>query len=224
MDTANLTVIDVAKMLHKRWWALILAFIIGAGLFFSYNSYIVAPEYTSKGSLYVNNVRDKISENVNMSDMATSQMLVWTYIELLKSNTFTDKVAEVSELGYTGTDIRYMIKMEPKNETEIMEIAVTAKNPEHAQIIVNTILDNAPEEIDRVIQGGSVVIIDRASYPTEPSGPNVLFNTIIGAIVMTALAAAVIVLLEIIDNRVKDEDELVKLYELPVLGAIPDMN
>ena len=224
MDTTNLTVIDVAKMLHRRLWALVLAFFIGAIVFFSYSSYIIAPEYTSAGSLYVNNMRDKISENVNMSDMATSQMLVWTYIELLKSNTFTDKVAELSELGYTGADIRAMVEMKPKNETEIMEISAVAKNPEHAQIIIDTILDNAPEEIDRIIQGGSVVIIDRASYPTEPSGPNIVLNTIIGAIVMTILAAAVIVLLEIIDNRVKDEDELVKLYELPVLGAIPDMN
>lgn len=219
----KLTVLNVVQLMLKRWWIILLALMIGGGTFFSYYKYAVAPVYTSSGSLFVNNVREKKTENVNMGDMTTSQMLVWTYVELLGSNTFFTQVAETSGLGYTPGQLARMIKLAPKNDTEIMLVTAVCENPEHAQLLVNTVLEAAPLEIDRIIKGGSTEVVDYAQLPTAPSGPRIMFNTFIGAVLFAALAAGLILLVEILDNRVKDEDDLTQSYEYPVLGTIPDI-
>lgn len=221
--SAKLTVLNVVEMLLKRWWILLLALIVGASAFFSYFSFAVEPTYASTGSLFVNNMREKKSENVSIGDMTTSQMLVWTYMELLKSNTFMDQVAKTADLGYSGGQISGMISMNPKNDTEIMQITASTHNPAHSQKLVNTILECAPMEIDRIIEGGSVKIVDYAYLPTKPVGPNVLLYTLVGGAFGFAVAAGIVVLREILDNRVKDEDDLLKLYNVPVLGMIPDI-
>lgn len=220
----KLTVINVATMMLKRWWIIMLACIVGAGTFFAYNKCVVDPVYTASGSLFVNNVREKKSENVNIGDMTTSQMLVWTYIELLKSDTFMSRVAEDSALGYSGGQIARMITLASQNETEIMRVTATTTNPHHSQIIVNTVLDDAPSEIDRIIKGGSTEVVDYAQLPVSPSGPRIILNTMIGAVFFAALAMGLILLVELLDNRVKDEDDLTQNYQYPVLGTIPDIN
>ncbi|MBR5157211.1 MAG: hypothetical protein IKW59_05525 [Clostridia bacterium] len=219
----NLTLIDIVRMMLKRWWIILIAFILGASVFFSYSKYLTIPTYTSSGSLYVNNIRDKMSENVNMADMATSQMLVFTYVELLQSKTFMSVVAEKSGLGYEGDQISRMVSMVPKNETEIMEIKAVAHDPSEAQIIVNTILMNASSEIDRIIKSGSVEIIDFGNLPEKPSSPQIPLNTVVGAIFGAAVAMGIILLLELLDNRIKNEDDLTKEYKYPILGNIPNI-
>lgn len=222
--STELTVINVVKMMLKRWWIILLACIVGGSIFFSYNKYVVDPIYTAQGSLFVNNVREKKNDNVNIGDMTTSQMLVWTYIELLKSNTFMTKIAEKCELGYSGGQIAAMVSLSSQNETEIMKITATTTEPQHSQLIVNAILEEAPLEIDRIVKGGSVEVVDYALCPTKPSGPNVLIRTLLGIVLGGMLSCGIILLKEILNNKVKDEDDLTKTYHIPVLGTIPHVD
>lgn len=220
----ELTVINVVKMMLKRWWIILLACIVGGTAFFSYNKYVVDPVYTAQGSLFVNNVREKKNDNVNIGDVTTSQMLVWTYIELLNSNTFMTKVADSCALGYSSGELARMVSLSSQNETEIMKITATSTNPEYSQKIVNTILDEAPFEIDRIIKGGSVEVVDYARCPQKPSGPNVMIRTLIGIVLGGIISCGVILLKEILNNKVKDEDDLTTLYQIPVLGTIPHVD
>ena len=132
-------------------------------------------------------------------------------------------VAEKSELGYDARQISQMVSMVPKNETEIMQVKAIAHDPAEAQTIVNTILMNASEEIDRIIKGGSVEIIDYGNLPENPSSPQVMLNTAIGAIFGAALAMGIILLLEMLDNRIKGEEDLSKQFKYPILGNIPNI-
>lgn len=220
----ELTVINVVKMMLKRWWIILLACIVGGSALFSYNKYVVDSVYTAQGSLFVNNVREKRNDNVNISDMTTSQMLVWTYIELLSSNTFMTKVADACDLGYSGGQIANMISLSSQNETEIMKVTATTVNPEYSQKIVNTILEEAPAEIDRIIKGGSVEVVDYAQCPKSPSGPNVTVWTLVGFVLGGLVSCGIILLKEILNNKVKDEDDLTTAYQIPVLGTIPHID
>ena len=222
--STKLTVLNVLELMLKRWWIIALAFILGGVSFFVVNKYFIDPVYTSYGSLYVNNVREKQTDNVSLSDMTTSQMLVWTYMELLKSNTFMNQVAQDSGLNYSADEIASMLTMSPKNDTEIMQVTIVSKNPEHSQILVNTILADAPAEINRVIKGGSTEVVDYAQLPKAPSGPRILFNSAVGALLGAVITAGLVLLRELLDNRIKDEDELVQKYNYPVLGTIPNID
>ena len=150
-------------------------------------------------------------------------MLACTGIELLTADTFVDAIADELNLPYTTTEIRGMISMNPKNETEIIEIKVRSQNPNLSQDMVDCILNNASKEIVRVVGGGNVKIVDNATFSPNPSSPSLYRNLFLGFFVGALLSMFVIFLIDAFDTRIKIETDLMDIKELPLLGVIPDI-
>ena len=72
--------------------------------------------------------------------------------------------------------------------------------------------------------GCRVSIVDNASLPTTTSSPNIKQNTFIGIFVGIIIGIAIIFIRELLDTRIKDEDELKTKYNIPVLGIIPNLD
>jgi capsular exopolysaccharide synthesis family protein len=72
------------------------------------------------------------------------------------------------------------------------------------------------------IQSGNAQIAQVATVPTAPSSPKVARNTVLGGILGLLLGLALAFLLERLDRRVKDPDDLERIFKLPLLGMIPE--
>lgn len=219
----RINLIEVFRLFLFHWWKIALSAILAALLAYGLTTYYIMPIYTSRGSLYVNNNNSK-SPTVNLADIASSQQLAYTCIELLTSDTFLSKVQEYSGLPYTTREIKRMLTLSPLNETEIIEITANTGNPEHSQMLVNAVLDNAYDEIIRVVGGGNVKIIDSANLPKAPSSPNVYRNVVLGFLLGAFLCMLLIFLIDVFDSRIKIESDLMDVKDLPLIGVIPDMN
>lgn len=220
----RISVVEICKLFLFHWWRIAIAAVVGALIAYGISSYYIIPTYTSRGSLYVNNNTIQRTQNVNITDIATSQQLALTCIELLTSDTFMESVQEDSKLPYTPSQIKAMISLTPMNETEIIEIRVNSHDPKHSQILVNAVLRGAQEEIIRIIQAGNVKIVDEATLAQHPSSPNVVKNVAIGFLVGVALSMLLVFLIDVFDSRIKIEGDLMEVRELPLLGIIPDID
>ncbi len=69
---------------------------------------------------------------------------------------------------------------------------------------------------------GGVKIAQPASIPESPSSPQTARNTVIAAILGLLIGLAVALLLERIDRRIREPKDLEEIYQLPLLGAVPD--
>ena len=219
----RINLIEVFRLFLFHWWKIALSAILAALLAYGLTTYYIMPIYTSRGSVYVNNNNSK-TPTVNLADIASSQQLAYTCIELLTSDTFLSKVQEYSGLPYTTRDIKRMLTLSPLNETEIIEITANTGNPEHSQMLVNAVLDNAYDEIIRVVGGGNVKIIDSANLPKAPSSPNVYRNVVLGFLLGAFLCMLLIFLIDVFDSRIKIESDLMDVKDLPLIGVIPDIN
>ncbi len=219
----RINLIEVFRLFLFHWWKIALSAILAALLAYGLTTYYIMPIYTSRGSLYVNNNNSK-TPTVNLADIASSQQLAYTCIELLTSDTFLSKVQEYSGLPYTTRDIKRMLTLSPLNETEIIEITANTGNPEHSQMLVNAVLDNAYDEIIRVVGGGNVKIIDSANLPKAPSSPNVYRNVVLGFLLGAFFCMVLIFLIDVFDSRIKIESDLMDVKDLPLIGVIPDIN
>ncbi|MBQ9915507.1 MAG: hypothetical protein IJO50_05110 [Clostridia bacterium] len=217
----QLDLLDTLKLFFAHWKAILISAMISALLFFSYSSFLMAPTYVSKGSLYVNST-PRVTNYVNLTDMATSLQLALTYVELLHSETFCTTIREDANLPYTNRQIKGMYNIEIQNDSQIMTVQAVGRSPEEASGLVGSILNNAQGEIDRVVKGGVVSVVDEASVPTGPSSPNVPRNTILGFMFGALVCAGVIFLIHLLDKRVKNESDLMSVRELHLLGVIPD--
>ena len=109
------------------------------------------------------------------------------------------------------------------NNTEMFKFTVRHKDPETAAVLANAIADIAPAEISAIIQGSSAEIVDRAKTPKKYSTPNYSKNGTYGMAAGAGMAIFVIALVYVLDVRVKSEDDLKEICQIPVLGTIPDV-
>ncbi len=214
---------QIWRYMRPRIWIVAIAAVLGAVFMFVYTSLFVTPMYVSTGKMYVYN-NDRQSAQISAGDLNASQQLVKTYIAIMQSDSVMKKVAEEVDLGYSAGQIRGMFSASEIKETEIFKISVRCANPEHAQKIADAILRVAPEPIIKTVKAGTVEIVDRASYPSAPSSPNITRETMLGFIIGAFLSAAAIILIQMLDRRIHSEEEIIGTYKLPILGIIPDIS
>lgn len=223
-DYVEIDLLRLAKALWHRAWAIVLAMILCGMAAFSYTYFLVTPLYRSSALMYVNNSSFTVgSTSVSLADLSASQTLVDTYIVILKTRLTLNEVIEQADLDCSYNTLRSMISAAPVDETEIFEITVTSPDPVQAERIANTIVKVLPEKISEIMDGSSVRTVDFAVLPTHSSSPNITKNVALGFIVGMILSCGIIVLLELLDEQIRDEEYLTQTYELPVLAAVPDL-
>lgn len=72
------------------------------------------------------------------------------------------------------------------------------------------------------IQTGRAELAQPAGVPEVPSSPQTKRNVALGVLLGILLAGAVVLLLEQIDRRIRDPEELEEIFEVPILGTIPE--
>lgn len=216
----QLSITDIIDMLVKRWWIWVTTAVILSVITFVCTEVFVDPLYQTEGNLYVSAQRTQ-SSDLSQSSQAASQTLVTTYKEILGSRTFLSQVAADMGNVYSIGSLKNMISMSSVNQTEILQIKVTGKIPEDVYKICHSVLIHAPDELVRVVNAGSVKILDDGQIPTYPISPNVKKNVLVAFMAGMIMGAVIILILELFDTRIKSRDDIVKKYKEPLLGEIP---
>lgn len=217
----GITMEELIGIIWRKMWLIILCTVLGGSIAYFVTSQYVTPKYESSISMYVNNNSERNRTDVSYSDINISKELVPTYMQILKSNTIVDQVINHTGLKYTRKQMHDMVKTTALAETEIFMVKVTCQDPEHAAIIANTIAELSPKEIMRITRAGSVEVIDYAEVATKPSSPNIILNTIIGIMLGGIMSVFIILIMEKMDTRIKDEKRLQSIIGIPLLGEIP---
>ncbi|WP_318362213.1 Wzz/FepE/Etk N-terminal domain-containing protein [uncultured Agathobaculum sp.] len=225
-EEVEIDLLALARALWRRAWAVILAMLIGGAAMFSYASFLITPLYQAKALMYVNSSSLSVGNtklSISQAELSAAQSLVDTYIVILNSRTTLNDVIKEAEVPYTYEQLSSMISAQAVNSTEVFEVVVTDANPQEAEKIANAIADVLPNKIAAIVEGSSARIVDYAVVPSQKSSPNITKLTAMGLLAGFVLSAAVIIVLELMDETIHDEDYLAQNFDLPVLAAIPDM-
>ena len=223
----NLT--EIMSAIVRKLWLIVLCAVVAGAAARIYTENFITPLYRSSVSIYVNNTvtTNNTTMGISASDLATSQRLVLTYINILRSDTVLEKVAEnVREKDGIQTSagaIRGAMTAGSMGETELFEVSISTPNPHTSAAIANAIAEVAPAEIAYFVEGSSTKIVDYAKVAGGPYSPNPSQNTMLGMIGGAMIAVVIIVLQTLLDVRVKGEEDLALISSAPVLGMIPDL-
>lgn len=203
----------------------VIAITIVSGIIFGLVSeFLIKDVYQTNVSLYVNNNKDAVSQNLDAGDINAATMLVSTYVHLINSNAVLDDVVNSMDLDYKTEDISKMINVSAIEDTQMLILTVSNTNPDHAYIIANAIADTAPSKITEIMDGSTVKVVDYALKPEKPVYPNTIKNIILGLFLGAVLGVGVAVISEMLDNSIKSEEDIARLIpDIPVIGVIPEI-
>lgn len=208
-----------AAIMNKLWLILVCGFAVAVVTFLG-TKILVTPIYESSTKIYVLN---KAAEgtSVTASDLQASTQLTKDYQELILSRTVLEQVIKDENLDMTYNKLADKIAVNTPTDTRVLTIVVSDQDPKVAQEIADSVREAAAEHIQKVMDTQAVNTVDKASLATAPSKPSAMKNTIFGGLIGLFLAGAVVVVLYLLDDRIKNVEDVEQHLGIGVLGVIP---
>ena len=227
MKEQNMMEIDVfqlLKILWKRKVLIALVAIVTGVVAFAYSSFIVKPEYTSTTRIYVVNRNQGDKPGLTNQDLQAGSYLVKDYREIILSQDVLEKVATDLKLDLPSKDLASKIKVTVPADTRIVSISVTDRAPEEASRIANSLREVAAQKIISVTRVSDVTTLEEARPATSPSSPNIRRNTMIGFLAGAVVMIVTVLLIELLDTRVKRPEDVEDVMQIALLGVVPNLD
>ncbi|WP_392372273.1 YveK family protein, partial [Streptococcus suis] len=93
-------------------------------------------------------------------------------------------------------------------DTRIVSISVRDSNPNEAARIANSLRTFASQKIIEVTKVSDVTTLEEAVPAEEPSTPNTKRNILLGLLAGSILATGLVLVMEILDDRVKRPQDI----------------
>ena len=218
---ANTIEIDVLSLLRTIWrkkFLILLTAILTTGLAFAYSAFLATPQYDSTTRLYVVNQSSDNGAVITTQDLQAGSFLVKDYKEIILSQDVLKNVT--TTLGITD-DIKEKITVNIPVDTRILSITVRDSDPNQASTIANTLRDEAAKKIIEVTKVSDVTTLEAALPAEKPSTPQTKRNLVLGFIVGAFLATALVLVLEVLDDRVKRPQDIEEGLGMTLLGVVP---
>lgn len=218
---ANMIEIDVLSLLRTIWrkkFLILLTAILTTGLAFAYSAFLATPQYDSTTRLYVVTQSSDNVAGITNQDLQAGSFLVKDYKEIILSQDVLKNVT--TTLGITE-DIKDKITVTIPTDTRILSITVRDSDPNQAATIANTLRDEAAKKIIEVTKVSDVTTLEAALPAEKPSTPQTKRNLVLGFAAGAFLATALVLVLEVLDDRVKRPQDIEEGLGMTLLGVVP---
>lgn len=209
---------DLFKIIKKNFFSIIALPLLFGIIALLISMFLITPKYESTTQLLVN---QKEIENSILSQQVQSNLkLIQTYSEIIKSPRILDEVSNRLDNRYTTTEIQNMLNISSQSDSQVLNISVKSEHSELSNTIANTVAEVFSEDVENIMNVDNVSILSVAEGNGEQVEPRTLVNVAVGMFVGFILAALIIFLKEVLDKRIKNEDDVAEYLDLPVLGSI----
>ena len=217
-------VFQLFKVLWKKKIAIILTAIVAAVIAFGVSSFVLTPEYSSTTRIYVVNRNQSENAGLTNQDLQAGTYLVKDYKEIILSQDVLEKVISNLKLEQSGKGLSKKIQVTVPLDTRIVSIVVKDDQPEEASRIANALREVAAEKIIKVTRVSDVTTLEEARPALTPSSPNIRRNTLLAFLAGGAVMVILVLLLELLDDRVKRPEDVEEVMHVALLGIVPDLN
>ena len=219
----EIDVFQLVKVLWKRKFLIVLTAIIAGLAAFAYSTFVIKPQYTSTTRIYVVNRNQADKPGLTNQDLQAGAYLVKDYREIILSQDVLEKVVADQKLPMDAKTLGRKVSVTVPADTRIVSISVRDGNPEEASRIANALREVAAQKIISVTRVSDVTTLEEARPATSPSSPNIRRNTMMATIAGVGFVTIIVLLVELLDDRVKRPEDIEEVMHLSLLGVIPNL-
>ena len=222
-QAVEIDIFATLKVLWKRKFSIILVALVFAIAAFGYSAFLAKKEYQSTSRIYVVSRQNQDNNTLTNSDLQAGAYLVKDYREIILSQNVLSQAIEELKLDMTPAELSKKINVSVPTDTRILSITAKDGDPKEAARIANGLRNVAAEKITSVTKVSDVTTLDEAEVPQSPSSPNIKRNVLLGFVAGAGLMVVLLVVVEVLDDRVKKPEDVEELMGLPLLSVVPDI-
>ena len=222
-QAVEIDVFAMLKTLWKRKFSIVLVALVFAIAAFGYSAFLAKKEYQSTSRIYVVSRQNQDNNALTNSDLQAGSYLVKDYREIILSQNVLSQAIEELKLDLTPAELSKKISVSVPTDTRILSITAKDGDPKEAARIANGLRNVAAAKIISVTKVSDVTTLDEAEVPQSPSSPNIRRNVLLGFIAGAGLMVVLMVVVEVLDDRVKRPEDVEELMGFTLLGIVPDI-
>lgn len=219
----EIDVFQLVKVLWKQKFLIVLAALVAGLAAFAYSSFVIQPQYTSTTRIYVVNRNQADKPGLTNQDLQAGSYLVKDYREIILSQDVLEKVVADQNLTMDAKTLGRKVSVTVPADTRIVSISVRDGKPEEASRIANALREVAAQKIISVTRVSDVTTLEEARPATSPSSPNIRRNTMMATIAGVGFVTVIVLLVELLDDRVKRPEDIEEVMHISLLGVIPNL-
>lgn len=217
-DEIEIDLRELLTVLLSQWLLILVVTVLGGGIAFGVSHYMIVPKYESTSQLYV---LSKSTSITSLADIQTGTSLTNDYMVVVEGRPVLEQVIVNLSLNETYRSLKDKVTLNNPANSRILEITVRDENPAMAKKIADEIADVGSTFIAAKMVQDAPMIIQKGYADGEPVSPNIIKNTLIGAVLGAFLAMAIIVISYLFNDTIITAEDVEKKLGLNVLGTLP---
>lgn len=215
----EIDLLDLFYYLKKKLLIIVAVVAVCAVIGMGFTAFFMEPEYTATTRMYVLNRSSETT--ISSSDYSVSNYMVNDYSVLITGKNVTKKVIDQLGLDMTVAQLTNKISVSSIDNTRVLQIKVVDTDAQRAADIANAVRETASAQIKEIMDVDAVNLVYEAETPSQKSGPSVMKNTALAALLGMVGVVAVLVVIYILDDTIRTEEDVERYLGLSVLGVIP---
>jgi capsular exopolysaccharide synthesis family protein len=217
--------VDYLRSVIRRWQVVLLLGVLGGLLGYAYAS-TLPTMYRATSSVFVSSPKGDTTNEL-VQGFTFTEKLVQSFAQLAITPAVLQPVIDSLGLDTTPAALAGSVSASTPLNTVIVEVTVINRSPEQAATIANAVTqslatigqDLAPEGPNG---DPSVTLetVSTAQAPANPFSPNLMLMLATGVLFGLTVGAVFAVLRDMFDTRVRDEKDLARVSDVPLLGKI----
>lgn len=210
--------LELAKELRKKIVLIIVCAILGGAVMGVYSFFVATPIYQSTSKLYI---LSKTTSITSLADIQVGTSLASDYVELIKSRPVVLTVIKDMDLDMSYDAMVNNLIVENVSDTRLVKITVSDTDPERAKLIANKFAKVAKVQISNIMRTDEPTIAEAAVVKRTPVSPDKRKNILMGILIGIILSCGYVTIRFLMDDTIKDPDDITKYLELDNLAIIP---
>lgn len=217
MEERTLEIKELFEVFRKRIWVMLVVTVLTTSLGVAY-TYKMGTTYRSGVKVYMGN-SENIINSYTEEQMKYYSGFVNTFREIIMIDDFLNETLEHHDLNLTAAQIKGGLGLTSATNSPIIEISYMSPSKRQAKEVLTALTKEFTEQVKKIMPNANVQIVDSVKVVAiEPAKTKIIILSIVVGMIG---AIGLVLVLDYLDDRIHNKENLEKLLPVPVLGQLP---
>lgn len=222
IEGMQIDLLEVAMVFLRKWWLILIVGLIGAIMGGVYTKMNVVPTYQSQAMLYI---LPNTTSVTSVADLQFGTVITNDFTVIATSKPVVDKarasIKEEHNVSFSRGDILGMVSITNLEDTRILKIQTTSTNADYAHWVANAMAEATADRMQEITMKDKPSMVEEAEKATYASDIGVKRKAILGFILGAALVCGVLLVLYLLNDNIRTEEDVEKYLGEVALVSIP---